>query len=112
MSEWTPPVCAGLVAVLAHDPAWSPRSFRPLYFAEFGNDTHRIAGTAPLLVAVLPMPYSTTAQRRALCDELISGYNPIWQTKPAMVKLFSMSPDPPRRPIGFMPMPVPATDAR
>ena len=107
LSDWTPPSCAGIVAVLAHDPAWSPRPFRPLYFGEFGNDFRRIAGTAPLLVAVLPMPYSTSAQRRALRDDLISGYNPIWQAKSALHKLFSPAPGEPRRPIGFIPPALP-----
>jgi hypothetical protein len=103
LSDWTPPGCAGIVAVLAHDPAWSPRPFRPLYFGEFGNDTRGLAGSAPYLVAVLSMPYSTTRQRQALCDELIHAYNPILQGSESMLHLFTPRPEVSRRPIGFMP---------
>jgi hypothetical protein len=103
LKDWTPPGCAGIIAVLAHDPAWSPRPFRPLFFGEFGNDTRGLAGTGPYLVAALPMPYSTTRQRRALCDELISAYNPILQSSESILQLFTPRPEPQRRPIGFMP---------
>jgi hypothetical protein len=103
LSEWTPPGCAGIVVVLAHDPAWSPRPFRPLYFGEFGNDTRQLAGSAPYLVAACPMPYSTTKQRQALCEELISAYNPILQTSESVLQLFIPRPAPARRPMGFMP---------
>jgi hypothetical protein len=62
-----------------------------LYFAEFGNDATRdtslpiVARPHDLLVSVLPMPYSTAAQRRALCSELISAHNPACQTNGTMV---------------------------
>jgi len=104
LRDWAPPSCAGVVVVLAHDPAWSPRPFRPLYFGEFGNDTHITPGTAPYLVAVLPMPYSTTRQRQTLCDELIGAYNPILQSSGSIQQLFTPAPpNAPRRSMGFMP---------
>ena len=84
LPSWRPPGCAGLVAVLARNPQWSPKPLQPLYFGEFGNDaaprTSLPANAGrDLLVSVLPMPYSTTAQRRALCNELIAAHNPVWQ---------------------------------
>jgi hypothetical protein len=104
LSDWTPPACAGIVAVLAHDPAWSPRPFRPLYFGEFGNDARRPAGSAPYLIAAFPMPYSTTRQRDTLCNELIAAYNPILQTSESVFQLVKPAEQPsPRRSIGFMP---------
>ena len=101
-----PPSCGGIVAVLAHDPQWAPKGFRPLYFAEFGNDAGRTLTAPdmrePLFAAVLPMPYSTLAQRRALRDELVAAYNPACQaTADATAK--------PRRTIGFAPEFAPAT---
>jgi len=144
LAAWTAPACAGLIAVLAHDPAWAPKPFRPLYFAEFGNDA-RHASACPrwlngaidsLYAAVLPMPFSTTAQRRQLCRELISAYNPLFQRTEALsageterklellearhqeqhaqilalfshiAKLLEPQPVPPRRPIGFRPQPI------
>lgn len=88
-SNWQPPGCAGVVAVLARNPHWAPKPLQPLFFAEFGNNAGNGA-IAPrlkddrraedLLVAVLPMPYSTAAQRRAVCKELIAAYNPAWQS--------------------------------
>ena len=68
------------------------RRFNPLYFGEFGNnaplpalglDYPRLVAAAKartLLVAVLPMPFSTTAQRRELRNELVSAYNPECQS--------------------------------
>ena len=111
ISEWTPPRCGGIVAVLAHDSQWAPRPFRPLFFGEFGNDSRPITGTDDFLISVLPMPYSTSTQRRALRDELVSGYNPIYQTKGNIGKLFAPSPDGPRRPIGFLAELTPATES-
>jgi hypothetical protein len=58
---------------------------QPLYFGEFGNDAARGMNLPAnmrredLLVSVLPMPYSTAAQRRALCNDLIASHNPAWQ---------------------------------
>ena len=103
LGDWKPPSCAGLLVVLAHDPAWSPRPFRPLYFGEFGNDTHIAPGTAPYLISVVPMPYSTTRQRQNLCGELVSAYNPILQTSGSIQQLFAAPPTSPRRAIGFRP---------
>ena len=86
------PKCAGLFAVLTGDPNWAPRAFQPLCFGEFGNNTpahglpfnvqrlHAAAPGRPLTIAVLPLPFSTTAQRRALCHELVSAYNPQCQS--------------------------------
>ena len=105
LSDWTAPACGGVVVVLAHDPNWAPKPFRPLYFTEFGNNS-RLSLTAPsvrdsIFAAVLPLPYSTTAQRSALRDELVAAYNPSCQ---------SSAPVKRRHPIGFAPDPTPATD--
>jgi hypothetical protein len=101
LAHWAPPGCGGIAAVLVHDPKWAPRPFRAVHFAEFGNDSKRDlpapAGAETLYVSVLPMPFSTTAQRRAVRDELIGAYNPTGLA------------DKPRRPIGFTPQPVPVT---
>src|SRR5215471_10130778 len=81
--EWTPPKCAGLFAVLVPDPNWAPKPFRPIYFGEFGNNTpdpppeaaerqlRDGVERAALLVVVLPLLFSTTAQRQALRNELV-----------------------------------------
>src|SRR5437773_1873966 len=85
LADWVPPGCPGLFAILTFDPNWAPRQLRPLYFGEFGNNTpaqvvlrdcSRVLSGAGknLLVSVLPMPFTTTAQRRTLGDELISAY--------------------------------------
>ena len=89
LAAWRPPGCAGIVAILARNPHWSPKPFQPLCFGEFGNDAGRGASLPTLsdntrwedlLVSVLPMPYSTVTQRRTLCNELIAAYNPACQT--------------------------------
>jgi hypothetical protein len=56
-----------------------------LYFGEFGNAADSQMSLPPhvgrnLLISVLPMPYSTAAQRRTVCNELIAAHNPAWQT--------------------------------
>lgn len=91
LSNWRPPGCAGIVAILASNPQWAPKPLQPLYFGVFGNNAGTDAGNAAivprmpnarvedLLVAVLPMPYSTVQQRRAACKELIAAYNPACQ---------------------------------
>jgi len=91
-ANWMPPGCPGLFAILIVDPNWAPKPVRPLYFGEFGNDTpahalfhdcSRVVSAAHgknLFVCMLPMPYTTTAQRCALRNELISAYNPFCQT--------------------------------
>src|SRR5215472_9705568 len=73
------PKCAGLFAVLLGDPNWAPKPFQPLCFGEFGNnmppralpfDYRRFQEAAhgrPLMLAVLALPFTTTAQRRELC---------------------------------------------
>jgi hypothetical protein len=95
------------------DPNWAPKPFRPLCFNEFGNnappsawtdnygDVLRAAQGKELLVSVCPIPFSTTAQRRAVRDELIWAYNPICQTSQAQP--LREPAKAPRRPIGFMP---------
>jgi len=118
-ARWTQPRYAGLFAVLVNDPDWAPKAFRPLHFGEFGNnaplaalplDYTRLMAAAQgrtLYLAVLPMPFSTTAQRRDLRNELVWAYNPECQsgeTVPANVSpVFQQPPEPPRRRIGFMP---------
>jgi hypothetical protein len=87
---WRLPRCAGIVAVLARNPRWSPKPLQPLYFGEFGNGADSRTSLPAnagqdLLVSVLPMPYSTAAQRRALCNELIAAHNPVWQPNGTIV---------------------------
>ena len=96
LANWRQPGCAGIVAVLARNPQWSPKPLQPLYFGEFGNDTVSRSSLPPnlsrdLLVSVLPMPYSTAAQRRALCDELIAAHNPAWQSNRTMVSAAALA---------------------
>jgi len=91
LEGWTPPQCAGLFGIFIADPNWAPKPFQPLYFGEFGNNVpaSRVLGECRsliaasrgknLLVAVLPLPFSTTSQRCALRSELISAYNPLCQ---------------------------------
>jgi hypothetical protein len=86
LAAWRPSSCAGILAILARNPQWSPKPLQPLYFGEFGNDAARgthlsvNARREDLLVSVMPMPYSTAVQRRSLCQELIAAYNPACQT--------------------------------
>jgi hypothetical protein len=94
---WTPPRCPGLFAILVTDSNWAPKAFHPLYFGELGNNTPlralpvdypRLLAAAQgrtLLVAVLPMPFSTTTQRRDLRNELALAYNPDCQTGGSML---------------------------
>jgi hypothetical protein len=97
VAGWIPPRWAGLFAILVNDPNWAPKALRPLYFGEFGNNSplaalgldypHLLAAAQgkTLLVAVLPMPFSTTAQRRDLRNELVGAYNPECQHDGAML---------------------------
>jgi hypothetical protein len=87
-TAWRPPSCGAIVAILARNPRWAPKPLQPLYFAEFGNNAVNspIVPRLPddmrvedLLVSVLPMPFSTVAQRRSVCKELIAAYNPACQ---------------------------------
>ena len=96
LHAWRQPGCAGIVAVLARNPHWSPKPLQPLYFGEFGNDASSRAALPPnasqdLLVSVLPMPFSSAAQRRALCDELIAAHNPAWQENRTMVSAAALA---------------------
>jgi|SRR5579872_3837275 hypothetical protein len=116
LTSWTPPHFAGLLVIEVEDEEWAPRHFQPVFFGEFGNNTREpltysdygrltsFAGMRRLYVSVLPMPFTTTAQRCALRDELIWAYNPAWQggnlPKRADAQIL---PEPPRRPIGFLP---------
>src|SRR5437016_3030285 len=91
LAEWAAPRYAGLFVILVRDSNWAPKSFQPLFFGEFGNNTEqivlpgdirRLAGTlagAGLFIATLPMPFSTTAARSAVRDELVWAYNPRYQ---------------------------------
>jgi len=114
LADWTPPSCGGIVVVLAHDSNWAPKPFRPLYFAEFGNNSGRGLSAPPardpLFAAVLALPYSTTAQRRALRDELVSAYNPACQAMADAAPPACVTPIKPRNPIGFAPELAPATE--
>ncbi len=119
------PKCAGLVAVLVSDPNWAPKAFQVLYFGEFGHNTP--AGALPfnyqrlqaashgrtLMLAVLPLPYTTTAQRRELRNELVTAYNPEFQREgalhfsgdhlPSPHHTWVAQPEEKRRRIGFLP---------
>lgn len=90
------PGCAGLFVILAEDGSWAPKPFQPVYFGEFGNNAPgaallqeatrslKLARGKVLYLSVLALPFSTTAQRWALCAELIRAYNPSYQTHDAM----------------------------
>jgi hypothetical protein len=93
-----------------------------LHFGEFGNNArdvlglakfgalHGMADTRQLYVCTLAMPFSTTAQRRAIHAELVQAYNPISQAGEPRNEYFEPSGcfEPPRNPeprrrIGFLP---------
>jgi hypothetical protein len=142
LRNWTAPKFAGLVVVLAGDANWAPKPFQPLCFGEFGNnvrgpvatDSIRLpANAGPLFISVLPMPFSSSAQRCDVRNQLVWAYNPIYQGSAAPAqnelvrkldelekrheeqttqfrlllasinRLFEPQPEPPRRPIGFLP---------
>jgi hypothetical protein len=128
---WVRPKCAGLYGVLVSDPNWAPRPFQPLYFGEFGNNAPTPEGRGnydallsaangrALLVCVYPMPFSTSAQRWALRNELVWAYNPMCQVTAAEPAIQEQPPgsfhwasepskEPVRRRIGFMPQCEPA----
>ncbi len=139
ISQWMRPQYAGVLVILGGNPQWAPKPFEPLCFEEFGNNDDplaqlvRLAGD--LFFSVLPMPFSTTAQRCSLRDQLISAYSPAWQPKRSgrtelagkidelekkteeqtnqlrlllatLNKLFEPQPVPPRRAIGFLAEPL------
>ncbi len=88
LESWSVPKFAGLFVILARDGNWAPRSFQPLYFGEFGNNTRGPfavdslrppPNAGPLWIAVFPMPFSSSAQRCDTRDQLVWAYNPICQ---------------------------------
>jgi hypothetical protein len=84
LAEWVPPKCAGICVILAGDPNWAPKPLQPLCFCEFGNnaDLRRLArmpNKEALFVSALAMPFSTSAQRSEVRDQLVWAYNPVWQ---------------------------------
>jgi hypothetical protein len=96
LAAWRLPSCAGIVAVLARNAQWSPKPLQPLYFGEFGNGADSQMSLPPnvsrdLLISVLPMPYSTAAQRRAVCNELIAAHNPVWQANATLVSASALA---------------------
>jgi hypothetical protein len=144
LSHWTAPRCAGLYVLLVGDANWAPRPYQALCFGEFGNNCSerllerardfaaRLVGR-PLFISVLPMPFSTTAQRWMLRNELNWAYNPPCSTaegtaaptelvrkldelerrhqeETAELRLLfasahaALEPPRPRRPIGFVPI--------
>ena len=76
LSGWRAPHYAGIAVILARNPHWGPKPMQPLSFGDIGELPPHI-GRNDLLVSVLPMPYSTAAQRRALCCELMSVRFPV-----------------------------------
>src|SRR6266581_421023 len=70
LATWIPPRFPGLFAILACEKKWATRSDQKQRYGENGKN---------LSVAVLPLPFSTSTQRTALRDELVSAYNPAGQ---------------------------------
>jgi hypothetical protein len=99
LSAWAAPKFAGLFVVLVRDTNWAPKQFQPLCFGEFGNNVRgplaaesiRLPANAGLLfVSVLPMPFSSSAQRCDARNQLVWAYNPVCQgtaTPPAQNEL-------------------------
>jgi len=93
VADWKVPKYAGLFVILAKDANWAPKPYQPLYIGEFGNNSPEALlpasyasvrgceGDATLFISVLPMPFSTTAQRWALRNELLCAYNAVWQAQ-------------------------------
>lgn len=82
LAGWRPPACAGIAVVLVRNPQWAPKPLQPLYFGEFGNNLPsdslsmslpKIVRPEDLLIAVLPLPFSTANQRRTLCNDLVTN---------------------------------------
>jgi hypothetical protein len=82
LAAWRPPACPGIAAILVRNHLWAPKPLQLLYIEEFGNHGAWELNLPPnlrggdVLISVLSMPFSTTAQRRALCAELVAAYNP------------------------------------
>jgi len=86
------PKCGGIFVILVRDPNWAPKHFQPLCFREFGNNSPdtlltyhpirwaRVADPDALFVSVLPMPFSSAAQRCDVRNQLVWAYNPVYQT--------------------------------
>jgi hypothetical protein len=82
--EWPLPKWAGVLAILATDANWAPKPLQPLCFMEFGNNADlrrlmRMPNAEALFVSALALPYSTSAQRAEVRNQLVSAYNPLWQ---------------------------------
>src|SRR5437868_15152606 len=82
--EWMPPKWAGICVILARDSNWAPKPLQPLCFLEFGNNSDlrrlaRMPNTDALYIAALAMPFSTSAQRSEVRNQLVWAYNPVWQ---------------------------------
>jgi hypothetical protein len=120
LADWAPPKCPGVFVLLSRDPNCAPKPFQPLWFGEFGNNArHDIFGgrqiplprTEPLYISVLAIPFSTTAQRTAIRDELIWAYNSVFQASKhhsAPSELQEPESRPRRRQIGFLPSAEPS----
>jgi hypothetical protein len=76
LAGWHAPDYAGIAVVLARNPHWGPKPLQPLSFGDISELPPNI-GRNDLLISVLPVPYSTAAQRRALCCELMSARFPV-----------------------------------
>jgi hypothetical protein len=76
LAGWHAPDCAGIAVILARNPQWGPKPLQPLSFGDISEFPSNL-GRSDLLVSVLPMPYSTAAQRRALCCDLMSARFPV-----------------------------------
>jgi hypothetical protein len=87
LSAWTAPKFAGLFVVLAADSNWAPRPLQALYFGEFGNNAPcpmafgslRAPMQGALFISVLPLPFSSSAQRLEARNQLVLAYNPLYQ---------------------------------
>jgi len=89
--EWAPPKCGGVCVILARDAAWAPKPFQPLCFVEFGNNSDlrrmsRMPNIDALFVSAIAMPFSTSAQRSEVRNQLAWAYNPLWQASAGPVQ--------------------------
>jgi len=81
---------AGLYVILAYDPSWRPRPFRPLYFGESQGIRSRASAShenyrswsaqagllSPIYRAFCPLPGWTQGQRLRAESSLITQYGP------------------------------------
>lgn len=70
LAGWRPPAVPGIAVILQRNPQWGPKPLEPLYFGDCTELPH--ARREDLMVAMMPMPYSHPAQRRAVCGELMT----------------------------------------